>query len=61
ISLYCYQSNCCFHHEEIPQLLRKSASIERVKISNVSANVVHNCEQHMKNNPFEDKKPCIVL
>uniref|UniRef100_A0A4W3HR17 G protein gamma domain-containing protein n=1 Tax=Callorhinchus milii TaxID=7868 RepID=A0A4W3HR17_CALMI len=37
------------------------ASIERVKISNVSANVVHNCEQHMKNNPFEDKKPCIVL
>uniref|UniRef100_A0A4W3HUM1 G protein gamma domain-containing protein n=1 Tax=Callorhinchus milii TaxID=7868 RepID=A0A4W3HUM1_CALMI len=47
--------------EQLPLSYSLIASIERVKISNVSANVVHNCEQHMKNNPFEDKKPCIVL
>ncbi|XP_007907618.1 guanine nucleotide-binding protein G(I)/G(S)/G(O) subunit gamma-12 [Callorhinchus milii] len=54
------------------QQLRTEANIERVKISKASADLVRYCEQHAKSdpllmgipaseNPFKDKKPCIIL
>uniref|UniRef100_A0A4W3IH86 Guanine nucleotide-binding protein subunit gamma n=1 Tax=Callorhinchus milii TaxID=7868 RepID=A0A4W3IH86_CALMI len=54
------------------QQLRTEASIERVKISKASADLVRYCEQQTKSypllmgipaleTPFKDKKLCIIL
>ncbi|CAJ0914834.1 unnamed protein product [Ranitomeya imitator] len=54
------------------QQLKVEASIERIKISKASADLMRYCDEHAKNdpllmgiptseNPFKDKKPCIIL
>ncbi|XP_005998696.1 guanine nucleotide-binding protein G(I)/G(S)/G(O) subunit gamma-12 [Latimeria chalumnae] len=54
------------------QQLRTEANIERIKVSKASADLMRYCEEHAKNdpllvgiptseNPFKDKKPCIIL
>ncbi|XP_032884349.1 guanine nucleotide-binding protein G(I)/G(S)/G(O) subunit gamma-12 [Amblyraja radiata] len=54
------------------QQLKKESNIERIKVSKASADLVRYCEEHAKNdpllmgiptseNPFKDKKPCIIL
>lgn len=54
------------------QQLRLEASIERIKVSKASADLMSYCEEHARNdpllmgiptseNPFKDKKTCIIL
>ncbi|KAM8888203.1 guanine nucleotide-binding protein G(I)/G(S)/G(O) subunit gamma-12 isoform X2 [Synchiropus splendidus] len=54
------------------QQLRMEASIERIKVSKASSDLMRYCAEHAKNdpllmglptseNPFKDKKPCTVL
>uniref|UniRef100_A0A3Q3QUZ5 Guanine nucleotide-binding protein subunit gamma n=1 Tax=Monopterus albus TaxID=43700 RepID=A0A3Q3QUZ5_MONAL len=54
------------------QQLRIEASIERIKVSKASSDLMRYCGEHAKNdpllmgipaseNPFKDKKPCTVL
>ncbi|XP_037530638.1 guanine nucleotide-binding protein G(I)/G(S)/G(O) subunit gamma-12 [Nematolebias whitei] len=54
------------------QQLRMEASIERIKVSKASSDLMRYCGEHAKNdpllmgipaseNPFKDKKPCTVL
>ncbi|XP_073400854.1 guanine nucleotide-binding protein G(I)/G(S)/G(O) subunit gamma-12 [Dendrobates tinctorius] len=54
------------------QQLKVEASIERIKVSKASADLMRYCDEHAKNdpllmgipaseNPFKDKKPCIIL
>ncbi|XP_043551006.1 guanine nucleotide-binding protein G(I)/G(S)/G(O) subunit gamma-7-like [Chiloscyllium plagiosum] len=52
--------------------LRMEAGIERIQISKAAADLMRYCEDHVTNdplvtgvpnsdNPFKDKKPCIIL
>ncbi|KAJ8270918.1 hypothetical protein GJAV_G00120730 [Gymnothorax javanicus] len=54
------------------QQLRVEASMERIKVSKASADLMHYCGEHAKydpllmgipasDNPFKDKKPCTIL
>ncbi|KAJ7986404.1 hypothetical protein DPEC_G00339550 [Dallia pectoralis] len=54
------------------QQLRIEASIERIKVSKASADLMHYCGEHAKYDPllmgiptsenhFKDKKPCAIL
>ncbi|KAG8437145.1 hypothetical protein GDO86_008008 [Hymenochirus boettgeri] len=54
------------------QQLKVEASFERIKVSKASADLMRYCDEHAKNdplligipaseNPFKDKKPCIIL
>ncbi|XP_045725475.1 guanine nucleotide-binding protein G(I)/G(S)/G(O) subunit gamma-12-like [Mirounga angustirostris] len=54
------------------QQLRMEASIERIKVSEASANLMSYCEEHGRRdplligiltseNPFKDKETCIIL
>lgn len=54
------------------QQLRIEASIERIKVSKASADLMNYCSEHARNdpflmgipasdNPFKDKKPCTIL
>ncbi|XP_013879529.1 guanine nucleotide-binding protein G(I)/G(S)/G(O) subunit gamma-12 [Austrofundulus limnaeus] len=54
------------------QQLRMEASIERIKVSKASSDLMRYCGEHAKSdpllmgipaseNPFKDKKPCSVL
>ncbi|XP_061099964.1 guanine nucleotide-binding protein G(I)/G(S)/G(O) subunit gamma-12a [Conger conger] len=54
------------------QQLRIEASMERIKVSKASADLMHYCGEHAKydpllmgipasENPFKDKKPCTIL
>ncbi|XP_072505898.1 guanine nucleotide-binding protein G(I)/G(S)/G(O) subunit gamma-12 isoform X1 [Notamacropus eugenii] len=54
------------------QQLRLEASIERIKVSKASADLMSYCEEHARGdpllmgiptseNPFKDKKTCIIL
>ncbi|XP_028667346.1 guanine nucleotide-binding protein G(I)/G(S)/G(O) subunit gamma-12-like [Erpetoichthys calabaricus] len=54
------------------QQLRIEASIERIKVSKASADLMNYCYDYAKNdpllvgiptsdNPFKDKKPCTIL
>ncbi|KAG6930839.1 G protein subunit gamma 12 [Chelydra serpentina] len=54
------------------QQLRIEASIERIKVSKASADLMCYCEEHARKdhllmgipaseNPFKDKKTCIIL
>ncbi|KAK6302439.1 hypothetical protein J4Q44_G00267940 [Coregonus suidteri] len=54
------------------QQLKIEASIERIKVSKASADLMHYCGEHAKydpllmgipasENPFKDKKPCTIL
>ncbi|KAF7692309.1 hypothetical protein HF521_009919 [Silurus meridionalis] len=58
--------------KRVVQQLRVEASIERVKVSKASADLMRYCSEHAKydpllmgipasENPFKDKKPCILL
>lgn len=58
--------------KKIVQQLRIEASIERIKVSKASADLMRYCADHAKNdplvtgiptseNPFKDKKPCVIL
>lgn len=65
-------TNNVAHARKTVQQLRVEASIERIKISKASADLMRYCDEHAKNdpllmgipaseNPFKDKKPCIIL
>lgn len=52
--------------------LRIEASIERIKVSKASADLMNYCTEHARNdplltgipasdNPFKEKKPCTIL
>ncbi|KAK9519840.1 guanine nucleotide-binding protein G(I)/G(S)/G(O) subunit gamma-12 [Anarhichas minor] len=60
------------HARRTVQQLRIEASIERIKVSKASSDLMRYCGEHAKNdpllmgiaaseNPFKDKKPCTVL
>ncbi|KAM8875675.1 guanine nucleotide-binding protein G(I)/G(S)/G(O) subunit gamma-12 isoform 1-T2 [Spinachia spinachia] len=60
------------HARRMVQQLRIEASIERIKVSKASSDLMRYCGEHAKNdpllmgfgaseNPFKDKKPCTVL
>ncbi|KAL6468332.1 guanine nucleotide-binding protein G(I)/G(S)/G(O) subunit gamma-12a isoform X2 [Colossoma macropomum] len=60
------------HARKTVQQLRVEACIERIKVSKASADLMRYCSEHAKydpllmgipasENPFKDKKPCIIL
>nr|UDP83113.1 GNG-12a [Scophthalmus maximus] len=67
-----HSSNNIAHARRIVQQLRIEASIERIKVSKASADLMNYCSEHARNdpllmgippsdNPFKDKKPCTIL
>ncbi|KAM4021963.1 guanine nucleotide-binding protein G(I)/G(S)/G(O) subunit gamma-12 [Anomaloglossus baeobatrachus] len=65
-------TNNIAHARRTVQQLKVEASIERIKVSKASADLMRYCDEHAKNdpllmgipaseNPFKDKKPCIIL
>ncbi|KAI3375122.1 hypothetical protein L3Q82_021633, partial [Scortum barcoo] len=64
-------SNNIAHARRTVQQLRIEASIERIKVSKASADLMNYCSEHARNdpllmgiptsdNPFKDKKPCTI-
>uniref|UniRef100_A0A8C6TFC0 Guanine nucleotide-binding protein subunit gamma n=1 Tax=Neogobius melanostomus TaxID=47308 RepID=A0A8C6TFC0_9GOBI len=64
--------NNLLHTKRIVQQLRIEASIERIKVSKASADLMNYCSEHARNdpllmgiaasdNPFKEKKPCTIL
>ncbi|KAK7888654.1 hypothetical protein WMY93_024214 [Mugilogobius chulae] len=54
------------------QQLRREARIDRIKVSKASSDLMRYCSEHAKydpllmgiptsENPFKDKKPCVLL
>uniref|UniRef100_A0A3Q3EP37 Guanine nucleotide-binding protein subunit gamma n=2 Tax=Labrus bergylta TaxID=56723 RepID=A0A3Q3EP37_9LABR len=67
-----HSSNNIAHAQRTVQQLRIEASIERIKVSKASADLMNYCSEHARNdpllmgiptsdNPFKDKKPCTIL
>ncbi|XP_057714440.1 guanine nucleotide-binding protein G(I)/G(S)/G(O) subunit gamma-12-like [Corythoichthys intestinalis] len=67
-----HSSNNIAHARRTVQQLRIEASIDRIKVSKASADLMTYCNVHAKNdpllmgipasdNPFKDKKPCTIL
>uniref|UniRef100_A0AAQ5ZPT7 Guanine nucleotide-binding protein subunit gamma n=3 Tax=Amphiprion TaxID=80969 RepID=A0AAQ5ZPT7_AMPOC len=67
-----HSSNNIAHARRTVQQLRIEASIERIKVSKASADIMNYCSEHARNdpllmgipasdNPFKDKKPCTIL
>ncbi|XP_030289953.1 guanine nucleotide-binding protein G(I)/G(S)/G(O) subunit gamma-12 isoform X2 [Sparus aurata] len=65
-------SSSIAHARRTVHQLRVEASIERIKVSKASSDLMRYCAEHAKNdpllmgipaseNPFKDKKPCTVL
>ncbi|XP_008332267.1 guanine nucleotide-binding protein G(I)/G(S)/G(O) subunit gamma-12a [Cynoglossus semilaevis] len=65
-------SNNIVHARRMVQQLRIEASLERIKISKASVDLMNYCNEHARNdpllmgipasdNPFKDKKPCTIL
>lgn len=64
--------NNLVHTKRMVHQLRIEASIERIKVSKASADLMHYCHEHARSdpllmgipasdNPFKDKKPCTIL
>ncbi|KAI4808993.1 guanine nucleotide-binding protein G(I)/G(S)/G(O) subunit gamma-12a [Gymnodraco acuticeps] len=67
-----HSSNSIAHARRTVQQLRIEASIERIKVSKASADLMNYCSEHARNdpllmgiptsdNPFKDKKTCTIL
>ncbi|XP_013888947.1 guanine nucleotide-binding protein G(I)/G(S)/G(O) subunit gamma-12 [Austrofundulus limnaeus] len=67
-----HSSNNINHARRMVQQLRMEASRERIKVSKASADLMNYCHEHARtdpllvgiptsDNPFKDKKPCIIL
>ncbi|KAF7669793.1 hypothetical protein LDENG_00124020 [Lucifuga dentata] len=65
-------SNSIAHTRRMVQQLKVEASIERIKVSKASADLMNYCNEHARNdpllnsipaseNPFKEKKPCTIL
>ncbi|KAK2502730.1 hypothetical protein MC885_004307 [Smutsia gigantea] len=65
-------TNNIAHARRTVQQLRLEAAIERIKVSKASADLMSYCEEHARSdplligiptseNPFKDKKTCIIL
>ncbi|XP_060939785.1 guanine nucleotide-binding protein G(I)/G(S)/G(O) subunit gamma-12a [Limanda limanda] len=65
-------ANTIAHTRRMVQQLRVEASIDRIKVSKASADLMNYCSDHARNdpllmgipasdNPFKDKKTCTIL
>ncbi|XP_076846632.1 guanine nucleotide-binding protein G(I)/G(S)/G(O) subunit gamma-12 [Brachyhypopomus gauderio] len=65
-------SNNIVQARRVVQQLQMEASIERIKVSKASADLMHYCGEQARNdpllmgipaseNPFKEKKPCTIL
>ncbi|XP_061797266.1 guanine nucleotide-binding protein G(I)/G(S)/G(O) subunit gamma-12a [Nerophis lumbriciformis] len=72
MSAKAHSSNNIAQGRRTVQQLRLEASIERIKVSKASADLMHYCNEQARNdpllmgipaseNPFKDKKPCAIL
>ncbi|XP_061775831.1 guanine nucleotide-binding protein G(I)/G(S)/G(O) subunit gamma-12a [Nerophis ophidion] len=72
MSAKAHSSNNIAQGRRTVQQLRLEASIERIKVSKASADLMHYCSEQARNdpllmgipaseNPFKDKKPCAIL